>query len=101
MWINSYDHARFGYLFLREGRWGDRQLVSREWIAKARTPTEVYRSYGYMNWFLNDPLPARGGETRMPMPSAPRNSVTFRGAGSNIGPDAVLIFEVELLKAKT
>ncbi|MFT7487544.1 MAG: CubicO group peptidase (beta-lactamase class C family), partial [Candidatus Paceibacteria bacterium] len=25
MWINSFDHARFGYLFLREGLWQDRQ----------------------------------------------------------------------------
>ncbi len=84
MWINSYDHARFGYLFLREGRWDDRQLVSREWIAMARTPTEAYPSYGYMNWFLNDPIPQPNGETRKPMPSAPDASVTFRGAGSNI-----------------
>ena len=84
MWINSYDHARFGYLFLREGRWGDRQLVSHEWIAMARTPTEAYPPYGYMNWFLNDPVPQPRGEARKPMPSAPADSVTFRGAGSNI-----------------
>jgi CubicO group peptidase (beta-lactamase class C family) len=84
MWINSYDHARFGYLFLRMGRWGERRLISEEWIALARTPSEPNPSYGYMNWFLNGPSSASGGEARLPMPSAPASSVTFRGAGSNI-----------------
>ena len=27
MWINSYDMARFGLLWLRNGKWGDRQIV--------------------------------------------------------------------------
>ena len=83
MWINTWDHARFGYLFLRDGRWGDRQLISADWIAMARTPSGPNPSYGYMNWFLNGPVAGRGGG-RKPMPSAPATSVTFRGAGSNI-----------------
>lgn len=82
--ISSFDHARFGYLFLRQGRWKDVQLISEEWIAMARTPTEPNPSYGYMNWFLNGPVPGRGGTATKPMPSAPETSVTFRGAGSNI-----------------
>ena len=27
MWINSYDMARFGYLWLRGGKWGDKQIL--------------------------------------------------------------------------
>ena len=27
MWINSWDMARFGYLWLRGGKWGDKQIV--------------------------------------------------------------------------
>ncbi len=84
MWISSFDHARFGYLFLREGRWGDRQLVSKKWIGMARTPTEVRLSYGYMNWFLNGAVPAGRGQLRQRMPSAPASSVAFIGAGSNV-----------------
>ena len=28
MWISTYDMARFGLLWLRGGKWGDRQIVS-------------------------------------------------------------------------
>ena len=38
MFINSYDMARFGYLFLRNGKWKDRPIVSEKWIQMARTP---------------------------------------------------------------
>ena len=38
MFINSYDMARFGYLFLRNGKWKDRSIVSEKWIQMARTP---------------------------------------------------------------
>ena len=27
MWISTYDMARFGLLWLRQGKWGDRQIV--------------------------------------------------------------------------
>ena len=75
MFINAWDMARFGYLFLADGRWKDRQIVSSEWIRMARTPG-VNREYGYMNWFLNT--------GRTPLPVAPESSVTFRGNGANI-----------------
>ncbi len=40
MFINAYDMARFGLLTtLHEGRWKDRQLLSKRWVAMARTPT--------------------------------------------------------------
>jgi CubicO group peptidase (beta-lactamase class C family) len=53
MFINTRDQARFGYLFLRNGRWKDRQLVSEAWIRAARVPTPARPTYGYM-WWLND-----------------------------------------------
>lgn len=80
MHVNAWDQARFGYLFLQLGRWGEQQLISRDWIAAARTPTEHQRTYGYMNWFLN----TEGDSGRRPLPSCPPTAVTFRGAGSNI-----------------
>jgi CubicO group peptidase (beta-lactamase class C family) len=76
MFISARDLARFGYLFLRNGRWRDRTLVSERWIAQARTPGPANAEYGYMNWFLNT--------ARKPLPSAPASSVTFRGSGQNI-----------------
>lgn len=76
MFIDAWDMARFGYLFLRNGRWEDRQIVSERWIAMARTPGPANPTYGFMNWFLNT--------DRRPLPSAPATAVTFRGSGANI-----------------
>ena len=36
MWISTRDMARIGYLMLREGRWGDEQIISRDWVASGR-----------------------------------------------------------------
>ncbi len=38
MFISARDMARFGYLFLRNGKWKDRQIVSPKWIDMARSP---------------------------------------------------------------
>jgi hypothetical protein len=76
MFINAYDMARFGYLFLRNGRWKDRQIVSERWIEIARTPGPANAEYGFANWFLNT--------DRKPVPSAPATAVRFVGAGNNI-----------------
>jgi CubicO group peptidase (beta-lactamase class C family) len=75
LFISAHDMARFGYLFLRQGRWNDRQIVSEKWIEMARRPG-VNREYGFMNWFLNT--------DRKPLPAAPASAVTFRGNGQNI-----------------
>ncbi len=53
MFISARDMARFGYLFLRNGKWVDRQIVSQKWIDMARSPGAANDGYGYMNWFLN------------------------------------------------
>jgi len=76
MFIHARDMARFGYLFLRNGKWKDRQIVSPEWIAMARTGGPANAEYGFMNWFLNP--------GRKSLPAAPESSVTFRGNGQNI-----------------
>jgi len=76
MFINSYDMARFGYLFLRNGKWKDRQIVSEKWIQMARTPGPANAGYGYANWFLNT--------SRKALPSAPESAVYFEGNGANV-----------------
>ncbi len=52
VFINTLDHARFGLLFMRNGMWNDRQLLSTEWIDMARQPSAANGSYGYL-WWLN------------------------------------------------
>lgn len=75
IFINAWDLARFGYLFLRDGQWQNQQLVSREWINLAST-AGVNPEYGFANWFLNPGHKA--------LPSAPESAITFQGAGRNI-----------------
>ena len=50
LFISSLDQARFGLLFLRNGKWKNQQLISQEWINEAVTPSAVNKSYGYMWW---------------------------------------------------
>ncbi len=76
MFINAYDMARFGYLFLRNGKWKNRMIVSEKWIQMARTPGPANPDYGFANWFLNT--------SRKPLPAAPASAVYFEGNGNNI-----------------
>ncbi|NER13182.1 serine hydrolase [Leptobacterium flavescens] len=52
LFINTEDHARFGLLFLNDGKWNGKQLLSKSWIEKAITPSQANVNYGYM-WWLN------------------------------------------------
>lgn len=76
MFINSYDMARFGYLFLRNGKWKDKQIISPSWIEMARKPGPDNATYGYANWYLNP--------DRKSLAAAPATAVRFVGNGSNI-----------------
>ncbi len=76
MFINAWDMARFGYLFLRHGRWGGQQLVPEAWIEMARTGGPANDAYGFMNWYLNP--------GQRIVPDAPASSVYFQGAGANV-----------------
>ncbi len=65
--LSTRDMARIGYLMLRKGRWGDKQLVAPEWIERISsvvTPLEEmnpirrrdgYFGYGYMWWVWDGP----------------------------------------------
>lgn len=49
------DLARFGYLVLRNGRWGDLQVVSEEFLDEALSPSsELNSAYGYLFWLNRD-----------------------------------------------
>jgi hypothetical protein len=45
-------HARYGYLMLRKGRWGDNQILSESWVKQATTRGRGPVDYGY-SWWLN------------------------------------------------
>ncbi len=52
IFINTYDHARFGLLFLRSGKWKNQQLISEKWINAVQQPSNANKNYGYL-WWLN------------------------------------------------
>lgn len=76
MQLSALDQARFGYLTLNTGRWGDRQILSEKWLKMAQTPGKVNDSYGFMNFFLNT--------GRKSIPAAPESAFSHRGAGTNL-----------------
>jgi CubicO group peptidase (beta-lactamase class C family) len=52
VFINSEDHARFGLLYLNNGIWNDKRIISKDWIKKSITPSKTNPEYGYM-WWIN------------------------------------------------
>ena len=85
LWMGSRDHARFGLLIHRGGRWQDRELIPKSWVAEMRRPCAINPECGLL-WWLNT--------ARMQFPSAPESCYAARGAGSNliwIDPDHDLV----------
>src|SRR5262249_5573590 len=72
--ITGGDMGRFGYLFLRPGRWEGKRPIYWHCIKSATTPTTLREDYGYL-WWLN----TQGKQ----WPDAPRTSFAAVGAGSN------------------
>ena len=50
IFINTLDQARFGLLFLRKGKWKNKQLISEQWVNSVGQPSAANRSYGLMWW---------------------------------------------------
>jgi CubicO group peptidase (beta-lactamase class C family) len=74
VWIHAWDMARFGYLWLRGGRWGEKQVLPPSFVKAALTPSAHGPDYGYLFW-LN---------TRQKnYPGLPASAFGARGAGSN------------------
>ena len=49
--ITARAFARFGLLFLRDGKWQDRSVVPAEWVAMATGPSQKLNpSYGFLWW---------------------------------------------------
>jgi CubicO group peptidase (beta-lactamase class C family) len=74
VWINAQDMARFGYLWLRGGKWGEKQVLPPAYVKAAITPSQHGPDYGYL-WWLN----TQGKN----YPGLPATAYGARGAGSN------------------
>ncbi|MFX1512758.1 MAG: serine hydrolase domain-containing protein [Promethearchaeota archaeon] len=54
--LTSRDMAKLGYLYLNNGTWGNKSLISKEWVNKSTTghiSTQFNSNYGYQWWVLN------------------------------------------------
>jgi CubicO group peptidase (beta-lactamase class C family) len=74
LWISTRDEARFGYLFLRRGRWRNKQLLSENWVKMATTRSGLAPDYGFL-WWLNT--------QKRQWPSVPTTSFAAIGNGTN------------------
>jgi CubicO group peptidase (beta-lactamase class C family) len=74
VWINSWDMARFGYLWLRGGKWGEKQILQPDFVKAATSASAHGPDYGYL-WWLN----TQGKN----YPGLPNTAYGARGAGSN------------------
>ena len=71
---SSIDQALIGRLLLDDGKAGDEQVVSSDWMRRMRTPCAIAPFYGYLVWFNH------GGRI---FPSIPESSFFAIGAGSS------------------
>jgi CubicO group peptidase (beta-lactamase class C family) len=75
VWISTYDMARFGLLWDRGGKWGDRQIVSPAYVKMATTASAHGPDYGFL-WWLN----TLGKQ----YPGSPTTTFEARGQGGNV-----------------
>ena len=75
LWISTLDHARFGLLYVNEGRWLEREILSRDWIKESLTPCAIQPAYGFLWWLNRDHSISR---------VADQKAFAARGAGGNI-----------------
>lgn len=78
--MSTRDLARFGLLFLRDGRWGEREVVPQSWAAASVLPYSdagTRGAYGYMWWV------ARQG-IAFPGAIVPEGTYSAQGAGGHV-----------------
>jgi CubicO group peptidase (beta-lactamase class C family) len=50
LFISTLDHARFGLLYDRNGKWNNKQLISENWVKSVNQSSFANKSYGFMWW---------------------------------------------------
>ena len=112
--LTARDMARFGLLFLNEGRWQDNQLVPADWVAESTRPhleRERGGGYGYMWWTFARGLKklgtyaalGNGGQTIIVVPGARLVLVhkAHTEAGHRVETREILDVLIAILKART
>ena len=57
MWASARDWARLGYLYLRDGMWGEQRILPEGWVDFSRTPGTATNNgtYGAHFWISGEP----------------------------------------------
>ncbi len=53
MWLKPHDMARFGWLFLKKGRWSNKQIIPSSWVdvsTRGHISATLFDQYGYQWW---------------------------------------------------
>ncbi len=63
--MSTLDLGRFGLLMLNQGKWDDKQIISKEWVDKSTQRYTHFKKgfcdgYGYMWWLQDEKFCARG-----------------------------------------
>ena len=62
--MSARDAARFGLLFVRDGRWNDERILSEQWVRRSSALYSIdseIMGYGFMWWLLLEPRFASHG----------------------------------------
>jgi CubicO group peptidase (beta-lactamase class C family) len=62
VYATALDYARFGLLYLRDGKWDGKQILPPGWVDFSRTPTSATNvdAYGH-GWWLSNQQAGKGG----------------------------------------
>ena len=55
LYLTARDMAKFGYLYLNQGRWGNQRILSEEWVRASTSDqvTNIYGRYSYgYQWYI-------------------------------------------------
>jgi CubicO group peptidase (beta-lactamase class C family) len=103
--LTPHDMAKLGYLYLNNGLWQGKQIISPRWIAAAikkhsSPPPDIYPVFGYgYQWWLTTPdiyyADGRGGQMILVVPEAD-TVVVFTGgiAGSEVPKRDEMLFSL-------
>lgn len=59
------EYAKFGYLYLNNGKWENRQIVPEKWVTESTTSRGMTEWYGYL-WHVNLPVKLKAPGSKIP-----------------------------------
>ncbi|MFC9998677.1 serine hydrolase domain-containing protein [Nocardia sp. NPDC127526] len=85
VFLSAHNLARLGHVLLREGQWGERELLTADFVRQARTPAPTNPGYGFLLWLnaatdtITCRAPIRSILDRPVIASAPADTYLFSG----------------------